>query len=112
MDIKRELHLCQCPICQLDADHFDKELHHSMNLLLSRLDEQQRRWYVALESRRLGRGGDRLMCLITGMDEKTIMRGREELERELADRPVDRIRLPGAGRPLIEKKRRGDRKSP
>ena len=28
-----------------------------MNLLLSRLDEQQRRWYVAVESNRIGPGG-------------------------------------------------------
>jgi hypothetical protein len=38
-----------------------------MNLLLSRLDEQQRRWYVALESKRLGHGGDTRLAEITGM---------------------------------------------
>jgi hypothetical protein len=47
-----------------------------MNLLLSRLDEQQRRWYVAVESQRVGAGGDRLLAQITGLDEKTIQRGR------------------------------------
>jgi hypothetical protein len=26
-----------------------------------RLDEQQRRWYVAVESKRIGAGGDRLL---------------------------------------------------
>jgi hypothetical protein len=30
-----------------------------MNLLLSRLDEQQRRWYLAVESERMGWGADR-----------------------------------------------------
>ena len=75
-----------------------------MNLLLSRLDEQQRRWYVALEANRLGHGGEQLLSLITGLDPKTIRRGRDELAAELADRPGDRVRVPGAGRPLTEKK--------
>ncbi len=111
MDSKLEVHKCQCPICRQEAYHPDKELHHRINLFLSRLDEQQRRWYIALESKRIGHGGDRLLLQITGMDEKTIRRGRQELERELEDRPVDKIRLPGGGRPPIEKKRRGNRRS-
>lgn len=75
-----------------------------MNLLLSRLDEQQRRWYVALEADRIGHGGDRLLAQITGLDEKTIRRGREELAAELEQRPTDRVRLPGGGRTPVEKK--------
>jgi hypothetical protein len=80
-----------------------------MNLFLSRLDEQQRRWYVALEAERLGHGGERLLAEITGLDEKTIRRGRDELAAGLADRPSDQVRLPGGGRPPVEKKRSGDR---
>ena len=75
-----------------------------MNLLLSRLDEQQRRWYVAVESNRIGAGGDRLLAQITGLDEKTIERGRQELAGSLAERPEQRVRLPGGGRPRAEKK--------
>ena len=75
-----------------------------MNLLLSRLDEQQRRWYVALEADRIGHGGTRLLAQITGLDEKTIRRGQEELAAEFAERPTERVRLPGGGRPPIEKK--------
>jgi hypothetical protein len=77
-----------------------------MNLFLSRVDEQQRRWYVALESMRIGHGGDRLLSQITGMDEKTIRRGRQELDASLADRPADRVRLSGGGRLPVEKKTR------
>lgn len=76
-----------------------------MNLLLSRLDEQQRRWYAAVESNRLGQGGDQLIAQITGLDPHTIQRGRQELATELAERPTDRVRVPGAGRPRVEKKR-------
>jgi hypothetical protein len=99
-----KVYTCQCPHCQQEADHPDKELHRQMNLFLSRLDEQQRRWYVALESKRIGHGGDRLLSQITGIDEKTIRRGRRELDASLAERPTDRIRLPGGGRPPVEKK--------
>jgi hypothetical protein len=75
-----------------------------MNLLLSRLDEQQRRWYVALEAKKLGHGGATLMSQITGMHVDTIRRGRRELDGELQDRPTERVRLSGGGRPPIEKK--------
>jgi len=78
---------CQCPRCQQDADHPEREWHRQMNLLLSRLDEHQRRWYVALEATRLGYGGDRLLSQITGLDEKTIRRGREELAAGLVNTP-------------------------
>jgi hypothetical protein len=77
-----------------------------MNLLCSRLDEQQHRWYVALESNRIGPGGDHLLSQITGLDEKMIRRGREELATSLADRPAERVRRPGGGRPAVETKLR------
>jgi hypothetical protein len=35
--------------------------------VFNRLDENQRRGFVALESRRLGHGGDRLLSQITGI---------------------------------------------
>lgn len=75
-----------------------------MNLLLSRLDEQQRRWYVAVEANRIGHGGIRLLSQITGMDEKTIQRGQQELEQNFAERPAEQVRLEGGGRPAVEKK--------
>lgn len=101
-----EIHVCECPECQGGAEHPCKEVHRQMNLLLSRLDEQQRRWYVALEANRLGAGGVRLVALITGIDEKTIRRGQRELGAEFVGRPEERVRLPGAGRPPVEKKTR------
>ena len=59
---------------------------------------------VAVESNRIGAGGDRLLAQITGLDEKTIQRGRQELAGGLAGRPEQRVRLPGAGLPRAEKK--------
>jgi hypothetical protein len=97
---------CQCGLCGSGIEHRDVEYHRQMNLLLSRLDEQQRRWYLAVESQRLGHGADRLLFEITGVDEKTIRRGREELAASLAKQPTDRIRQPGGGRPAVKKKHR------
>lgn len=98
--------VCQCPNCQPSGDHPDKKLHQQMNLLLSRLDEQQRRWYVAVEANQIGQGGVRLLSQITGLDEKTIQRGQQELDRGLADRPGEHLRVAGGGRPPVEKKTR------
>ncbi|HEU5375659.1 MAG TPA: hypothetical protein VFV38_09490 [Ktedonobacteraceae bacterium] len=103
---RAEVYHCACAHCQQDTPHPDQELHRQMNLRLRRLDEQQRRWYVAVESTRLGAGGDRLLAQITGLDEKTIQRGKQELAGELAERPEQRVRLPGGGRPRAEKKTR------
>jgi hypothetical protein len=101
---KKKIHQCQCAHCQQPGNHSDEEIHRQMNLLLSRLDEQQRRWYVAREAKKLGHGGAKRMSEITGMHVDTIRRGHEELDNLLADRPVDRVRLPGGGRPPVEKK--------
>ncbi len=95
---------CQCPNCLQAMEHPDRRLHHQMNLLLSRLDEQQRRWYVALESKKIGHGGDTRLSQITGLDVESIRRGRLELDADLAERPTDRVRLPGGGQPPVEKK--------
>ncbi len=78
--------------------------HHRMNVFFSRLDEQQRRWYAALEARRLGHGGATPVSQITGIHIDTIRRGLRELEKDLEGRPVDRVRLPGGGRKRIEEK--------
>jgi hypothetical protein len=95
---------CQCPPCQQGVEHPDRAFHQQLNLLFSRLEESQRRWFAALEANRSGRGGDRLLSQITGLDEKTIRRGRRELAGELADAPPRRVRRPGGGRPRVEKK--------
>jgi hypothetical protein len=101
-----EVHMCQCVHCQGTGDHPDKKVHRQINLLVSRLDEQQRRWFVAVEANRHGYGGVRLLSQITGMDEKTIERGQREMEEGLANRPTEQVRSAGGGRSLVEKKTR------
>ena len=102
----RTVHVCQCPDCVADTAHPNQPLHRHMNRLLSRLNEQQRRWFAALESKKIGHGGDTLLSLITGLHVDTIRRGREELDDDLLGRPTHRIRNPGAGRPPVKKKTR------
>lgn len=104
---RTDVHACECPTCQADPSEESASLcalHRQMNLFFSRLDERQRRWYAALESKRLGHGGDRQLARITGLSEKTIRKGRRELDAELATAPVDRIRSAGGGRPAVEEK--------
>jgi hypothetical protein len=98
------IHQCQCSACLSDLDPSEQQLHEQMNLLFQRLDEQQRRWFAAIESKKIGYGGDTLVACITGLHVDTIRRGREELDDQLADRPTDRVRRPGAGRPAVKKK--------
>jgi hypothetical protein len=80
------------------------ELGESMRLLLSALNEKQRRLYLGLESIRLGHGGDAKISLVTGVNVKTIARGRQELQARSVT--AERIRDVGGGRPSIKKKRR------
>ena len=98
------IHECQCMNCLVNPESTEWTIHHQMNVLLSRLDEQQRRWYVALESKKIGHGGDKYLSGITGMDVETIRRGRRELDEELASRPPERTREVGGGQPAVEKK--------
>ena len=101
---QKNVHRCQCPQCLDPEPHPDQVIHRQMNLLFSRLDEQQRRWYAAVESARIGHGRDRFIPLVTGLHVDTIRRGREELADSLDSRPADRVRLSGGGRPALEKK--------
>lgn len=96
------VHPCGCPRCRAGEPHLDRVVHQHINLLVSRLDEQQRRWFVALEAERLGRGGDTWLAQITGLNRRTIRRGRRELAAELAGRPTERVRAAGGGRPARE----------
>ena len=103
--MERPIHQCPCPNCRTGtgpvADH-----HCRLNLILSRLDEQQRRWVAALEAQRLGYGGFNEVAAVTGLHPETIRRGRDELANGLQDRPADRVRRSGGGGQPITKKTR------
>ncbi len=98
-----KIYRCECDVCQAGTDEETVRHHRQMNVFLSRLNEPQRRWYVGLLSQRPGSPSDRQLSKITGLDEKTIQRGRQELESELAGLPPGRQRRIGGGRPRAEK---------
>ena len=77
------------------------EVEDSLRVFLSTLNEKQRRLYAGFEALKWGRGGDAAIAAITGLNIKTVARGRRELLRR--DLLPDRIRAPGAGRPSVKK---------
>ncbi len=68
---------------------------------LDTLNEKQRRVYAGFESLRLGHGGDVVVARRTGLNVKTVARGRKELQA--GDISLERIRVEGAGRPRTKK---------
>lgn len=68
---------------------------------LSLLNEKQTRIYLGLEALKLGHGGDVQIARLTGVNVKTIAKGRRELEANAIT--PERIRRLGAGRPAIKK---------
>jgi hypothetical protein len=66
------------------------------------LDERRRRLWAATEARSLGHGGVVLVAEATGLSERTIRRGIEELSGSSVTFAPDRSRRSGAGRkPLV-----------
>lgn len=102
----KPIHECKCEKCQLEPVQPEREIHRQINLLLSRLDEQQRRGYLGLQAHQWGEGSEPLLAQISGVDERTIVRGQKELAEELSNRPTERIRVEGGGRYPAEKKTR------
>jgi hypothetical protein len=79
------------------------DYHRTINLVLSRFSEAQRRWYVAPLLSGATALSIRQLTVITGMDRKTIRRGKRELAAELADVPVRGQRSAGGRRHATEK---------
>ena len=98
------VHCCQCLCCQAGTDPLLGQHHQQINLLLSRLTEPQRRWYVAVLSQAPDAPSDRALSAITGLHPNTIRRGRAEVAAGLPDHPPTRQRRSGGGRQLSEKK--------
>ena len=72
--------------------------------MVSTLNEAQRRWYVGSMSQVTDGYSDRELSRITGLDVKTIRRGRQEIASEQATSMGSRVRRGGGGRKRAEKK--------
>lgn len=81
----------------------DEQWIRSLRLILDRLDENQRRWVLALLSLQVGRGGISRLAEISHVDNDTFTKARRELAEELKSCPRQRVRRAGAGRkPLTQ----------
>ncbi len=100
-------------------------LRGKFDSLFPHLDERQRRLAMGAEARSLGHGGIKAVARAAGASPTTVARGVAELEA--GGDPLDRVRLPGAGRKpqtvkdpglvaallsLVEPAERGDPMSP
>lgn len=101
-----EGHQCECAICQSGEDAAVMAHHRHINLVLSRLEDAERRWYVASLSSGPNAPSDAVLAQISGLSEKTIARGRDELDSNLSGMESGRQRRSGGGRPRAEKKPR------
>ena len=106
MNTEPIIHQCECGTCKAGLDAEIKERHQRINLFMSRLNEPQRRWYVATLSEETNGMSDRQLAIITGLDEKTIQHGKAELQEQLVGLPLGRQRQVGGGRLRAEKKTR------
>lgn len=70
-------------------------------LFMSLLNEKQQRLFAGYESMKLGYGGDEKISQKTGLNVKTVSRGRKELLSKNID--IGRIRKKSAGRPSLKK---------
>jgi hypothetical protein len=79
---------------------YEKSIEELMQVHYSRLSEKGRRLYAALESKKLGWGGQKYIRQLLQVGQKTIERGLRELENpELLDNlGTGRQRLTGGGR--------------
>lgn len=102
--VGRKLHACACPNCQREEDAAIKVQHEQMNLLMSTLTEQQRRWYAAIEANRLGYGGGCEVSRIFGVARQTVRRGRRELTEAVEGRWIDEHLRSRSGRKPVREK--------
>lgn len=101
--------LCTCSRCQMDTDPQTSRWHHHIRTMFHQLTEAQRRWFVGMLSLQPNSPTDIELAQITGLDPKTIRRGRREVA---AAGPTDlplRQRRVGGGRLAAEKKTRCSR---
>ena len=83
-------------------DMFTKDVSDEyLALFMSLLNEKQKRLFAGYESIKIGYRGDKIISQKTGLNIKTVSRGRKELLSKDID--VEKIRKTGAGRPSLKK---------
>jgi hypothetical protein len=101
----KRVHQCCCSECIEQPSGETALLHTSINHLVAALDEKHRRQFAGLLASQFGHGGLGYVSKITGLNRKTISRGKQEIERANIDL-ARCIRASGGGRHKVEKKSR------
>lgn len=97
---------CPCSRCQRDADPETGRWHQHIRTMFRQLTEAQRRWFVGTLSLHPTSPTDSELAQITGLDPKTIRRGRREVAAAGPTALPVRQRREGGGRLAAEKKTR------
>lgn len=74
--------------------HYDTKIEQQMKTLYRSLNEKDRRAYAAVEAVKLGHGGVEYISTLFTCDQKTIRRGREDINNP-PELPAGRIRKKG-----------------
>lgn len=91
-----EFHACACDLCGLDEGV--RATHGRWIEMMSILNERQTRLYAAEKAMAMGHGGITLMAGISGLSERTIRRGIQELRAGGLSQLPERARRPSGGR--------------
>lgn len=79
---------------------YSEEIENQMKSFFDSLNEKDRRRYAAIESIKLGHGGQKYISSVLGCHFQTIMAGIDELKNGTGT-PEDRIRKAGGGKKKI-----------
>jgi hypothetical protein len=79
---------------------YSAEIEKQMKAFFDSLNEKDRRRYAAIESMKLGHGGQNYISNVLGCHFQTVMAGIDEI-RNGTETPEDRIRKPGGGKKKI-----------
>ena len=79
---------------------YPEEIEQKMRAFFDSLNEKDRRRYAAIETIKLGHGGQKYISSVLGCHFQTVMAGINEITNG-TDIPEERIRKPGGGRKKI-----------
>jgi hypothetical protein len=82
---------------------YSEEREEQMRRFYGNLSEKEKRSYAALETEKLGYGGQKYICVLLGCSPTTLRVGREELLHG-SSTPEKRVRRSGGGRKKIREK--------
>lgn len=74
---------------------YSSDVERHMQLLYDSLSEKDRRRYAAVESEKLGHGGEKYIAELFGCDPETIRHGRADVEQLPTDGALGRVRKKG-----------------